>query len=274
MQKRATRGTRVFDGGGWRMDITTQERIVSGIYGDLFNAYSGKLFDESVQLFFDRHRRWGKDWGWFKGKVCLDAGCGGGRYVVALAKLEAKRVYGVDISERAVEVARKRCGERGLVNTDIQVGSVLRLPFPDETFDYVVSSGVIHHTPDPRKAFKELVRVLKRGGTIFLSVYGRGGLKWLVNDFFRFTICKIIPFHFTERAFSFFGIPANKRYNILDNLYVPHCYRFTEAEIQNWLTDAGFKNSERVKFERYDYGHPLSRLIHGEGWIQMYADKK
>ena len=76
-----------------------------------------------------------------------------------------------------------------------------------------------------------------------------------------------------EKIFKLVGVPANKRYNILDNLYVPYCYRFKEGQVRNWLSGAGFENIRRVKFERYDYEKFFSRIIHGEGWIQMYADK-
>ena len=76
-----------------------------------------------------------------------------------------------------------------------------------------------------------------------------------------------------EKFFAFIGVPANKRYNTLDNLYTPYTKRFTEKEIREWLTNAGFNNLKRVKFERYDYETLRSRLIHGEGWIQIYADK-
>ena len=250
------------------------EQKTGAIYGNLFTSYSKKQFDDSVDLFFKRHKMWGIDLTWFKDRVCLDAGCGGGRFVVALAKLGAKKVYGVDVSVDAVSVAHERCHERGLANIDIREASVCALPFADSMFDYVVSSGVIHHTPNPRRTFSELVRVLKPGGRIFLSVYGRGGLRWLTNDIFRHTICKIIPFSMMEKIFAFSGVPANKRYNILDNLYTPYTKRFTEKEIRQWLTDAGFQNLRRVKFERYDYETLRSRIIHGEGWIQMYADKR
>jgi hypothetical protein len=77
-----------------------------------------------------------------------------------------------------------------------------------------------------------------------------------------------------DKLWAMLGIPANKRYNMLDNLYVPYCFRFKEIEIRKWLTDAGFENLSRVKFERYNYEDLVSRVIHGEGWIQIYADKK
>lgn len=254
--------------------VEAYEKTTSAIYGSLFTSYDEKRFEESVALFEMRQKKWGIDLEWFKGKDCLDAGCGGGRFLIALARLGAKRVVGIDISEDGVKAARERVVQRNLQNVvTVQQASVLEIPFPDKDFDYVVSSGVIHHTPDPKKAFNELVRVLRPGGKIFLSVYGTGGLKWATNDFFRFFLKRFVPFKTTEAVFKAFGVPPNKRYNILDNLYVPYCYRYKESEIREWLTSAGFTNLRRLKFERYDYEKPMSRLIHGEGWIQFYADK-
>lgn len=255
------------------MDNSTYIDKTGLIYGNLFTNYNDKLFDESVELFFVLHKMWGMPLEWFKNKVCLDAGCGGGRFLVALAKLGAKEVQGIDISKEAVLAANQRLASRGLTAGRAQVDSVLEIPFSNHYFDYVLCSGVIHHTPNPGKGFKELVRVLKPGGKIFLSVYGKWGLKWFVNDFFRYTICRFINFVFMEKIFKFFGVSANKRYNILDNLYVPYCFRYTETEIRKWLEDAGFENIRRVKFERYDYKAIKSRIIHGCGWLQFYADK-
>lgn len=246
----------------------------SNIYGSLFTNYSNKLFEESVELFFKRHKKWGFDLNWFRDKICLDAGCGGGRFVVALAELGAKEVVGVDISQEAVKAANERFSKRNLKCARAIEASVLQIPFSDNYFDYVVCSGVIHHTPDPYRGFLELVRVLKPNGKLFLSVYGKGGLKWFFKvDIFRYSICKVISFNSMEKLFKFFRVPANKRYAILDNLYVPYCYRYKEKEIKNWLENNGFKNLKRVKFERYDYEKLFSRMIYGEGWIQFYADK-
>lgn len=244
------------------------------IYGNLFNAYTKKQFEDSVELFYTRHRLWDISLDWFSGKDCLDAGCGGGRFVIALSHLNANNVEGIDISENAIKIAKQRIQERNIKNANVQVASVLELPFKDDSFDYVISSGVIHHTHNPHKAFTEIVRVIRPGGKIFLSVYGKGGIKWMVNDLFRYSVCKIISFSIIEKLFKYIGVPANKRYNILDNLYVPYLFRYKEKEIKKWLKDAGFMNLERVKFERYNYKTLQSRIIHGEGWIQIYGDKR
>lgn len=250
-----------------------KEEVTGNLYGSLFTALSDQLFQESVDLFFQRHKRWGIDLNWFQDKICLDGGCGGGRYLVALARLGAREIIGIDISPKAVQEANERLRVREITRAKAIEASVLAIPSPDNYFDYVVCSGVIHHTSNPRQAFLELHRVLKSGGKLFLSVYGRGGLVWVLNDIFRYTICKIIPFKLMERIWTAVNIPANKRYNYLDNLYVPYCHRFTEKEIRKWLESSGYTNIRRVKFERYDYEKFWSRVKYGEGWLQFYADK-
>ena len=258
----------------WYFQPTEIEDNTKKIYDNLFSAYDEKRFQESVDLFAMRQQKWGIPLDWFKGKICLDVGCGQGRFVVALGRLGAAKVIGVDINEQGLASGRNREWAKALSNIEFLRASAGDLPFLDNYFDYVICSGVLLLMPNPKMGFDELVRVTNPGGRIFLSMYGKGGLKWLTNDIFRYTFCKIIPFSMMEKIFKLIGVPANKRYNTLDNLYTPYTHRYTEAEIRNWFSNAGFENIRRVKFERYDYEKFFSRIIHGEGWIQMYADKK
>lgn len=256
----------------WSFEPTGIEEDTRKIYDNLFTAYDEKRYEESVELFNMRQAKWGS-LDWFKGKVCLDAGCGQGRFVVALGRLGAAKAVGVDINERGLEAGRGRRMAKELSNIEFLRASVLDLPFPDATFDYVICSGVILLCPNPKEGFDELVRVTKPGGRLFLSVYGSGGVKWVIYDICRL-LGKVVPFRVTEAVFKALGFPPNKRYNLLDDIYTPYSHRFTEAEIRKWFTDAGFENLRRVKFERYDYEKWYNRIWFGEGWIQIIADKK
>lgn len=258
----------------WTFAPSDIEDETRKIYDNLFSAYDEKRFQESVELFPMRQQKWGISLDWFKGKTCLDVGCGQGRFVTALGRLGAAKVVGVDINEQGLASGRNRQWFKELNNVELLRASAGDIPFQNNTFDYVICSGVLLLMPEPQDGFKELVRVTKPGGRIFLSMYGKGGLKWAVNDFFRFFLMRFVPFRVTEAVFKAVGVPPNKRYNFLDNLYTPYTHRYTEKEIRKWFEDAGFENIRRFKFERYDYETLQSRIIHGEGWIQIMADKK
>lgn len=107
----------------------------------------------------------------FRGKKVLDAGCGNG-YVLWRYALEGARVTGIDLTETAVSISRKRFALAGLPGNFL-VGNAETLPFEDGTFDCVCSMGVLHHTPDTARAMGEVHRVLKRGGRLIVMFYHR-----------------------------------------------------------------------------------------------------
>lgn len=72
-------------------------------------------------------------------------------------------LYGIDLTERAVEHTRRRLALFEL-ESRLAIGDAEDLAFPDEAFDQVYSWGVLHHSPDTPKAIDEVWRVLKPGG--------------------------------------------------------------------------------------------------------------
>lgn len=96
------------------------------------------------------------------GRVVLDYGCGNGTTSCELLEHGARHVHGLDLSPKAIELARAR----GLANASFEVGDAHRLPWPDQTFDVVVGRAILHHLDLPR-ATSELVRVLRPGGELF-----------------------------------------------------------------------------------------------------------
>lgn len=103
------------------------------------------------------------------GRVVLDAGCGGGRYA-HLAGSHGASVIGVDLSA-AVAKAAAVCS--ALPHVLILQADLLDLPLAEAAFDFVYSIGVLHHTPDPRRAFAEIARRVKRGGRLAVWLYRR-----------------------------------------------------------------------------------------------------
>jgi ubiquinone/menaquinone biosynthesis C-methylase UbiE len=93
----------------------------------------------------------------------LDVGCGTGNYALALRGRTGCRVIGVDPSRRMLALARRNDRERAIPFVQA-MGE--RLPFADDTFDFVFSVDVIHHVGDRPAAFREAWRLLRPGGHI------------------------------------------------------------------------------------------------------------
>ena len=121
-----------------------------------------------VEVFAMRY--WGFDT--VAGKSLLDIGCGPGWLTVMYAKHGANATA-IDLTDRAVELTRTALVANG-VEAKLETANAEQLPFPDEAFDIVVSSGVLHHTPNVFRAIQEAHRVTRRGGTGLITLYRLG----------------------------------------------------------------------------------------------------
>lgn len=220
----------------------------------------------------------------FVGKIVLDLGCGKGRHILQSKKFGAKEVIGIDLSH-AVDAAFANVGR--MEGVHILQGDIFHLPLRKELFDYGYSIGVLHHTPDPRKAFLRLVEMIKPSGSVSAWVYGREGNGWIVyllNPFRRLTsalplmLTKAIAFVFAvilQTALVLLYRPANRlpwlkhhlpyssylcsicgysfRENfsiVFDHLLPEIAFYIREDEFRSWFTDA--KLSEVTITRRYN----------------------
>ena len=106
-----------------------------------------------------------------KGKFVLDVGCGNGYVLSHYAKYGAK-VFGIDITEKAIELTKERfriCDLKG----DFKLTNGNEIPYPENHFDIVCSMGVLHHIEDPIPMIKEIHRVLKVDGELILMLYNK-----------------------------------------------------------------------------------------------------
>jgi ubiquinone/menaquinone biosynthesis C-methylase UbiE len=114
-----------------------------------------------------------------RGKRVLEIGVGLGTDFVRFARAGAS-VTGVDLTERAVGLVRRRLELEGL-DADLRVADAESLPFEDGTFDRVYSWGVLHHTPETERAVREAIRVLRPGGDLCVMLYARHS--WVAYGF-------------------------------------------------------------------------------------------
>jgi SAM-dependent methyltransferase len=136
------------------------------------NSATPVLLDRFSKAFYEKGsqgRLWAPVWRAIdlRGKTVLDYGCGGGDFSHLLAQMGAK-VVGVDISARLIARARSLGSHQRNGFPCFLVGDAHRVPFPDNSFDYVLGNGALHHL-NLEQAYAEVARVLKPGGTAFFQ---------------------------------------------------------------------------------------------------------
>jgi 2-polyprenyl-3-methyl-5-hydroxy-6-metoxy-1,4-benzoquinol methylase len=107
----------------------------------------------------------------FRGKRALDAGCGSGRWTYALAHLGAD-VAAFDLTDGGLEAAHGELATNGSGPLLCQA-NIFRPPFRPASFDFVMSWGVMHHTPDTKRAFDSIAPLVMPGGMLYVMVYER-----------------------------------------------------------------------------------------------------
>ncbi|WP_017317461.1 class I SAM-dependent methyltransferase [Mastigocladopsis repens] len=102
--------------------------------------------------------------------LVLDAGTGPGRIPVLLCQMRPQwQVIAIDLAQSMLEIASQHIQQAGLLQQiRLELVDTKNLPYQDEQFDLVVSNSLVHHLPDPLPFFRELKRVLKPNGGIFI----------------------------------------------------------------------------------------------------------
>jgi ubiquinone/menaquinone biosynthesis C-methylase UbiE len=129
------------------------------------------------------------------GDRVLDIGCGSGRHTAAAYQYPGISVIGVDLNLDDVQQARNRllfhdhCGEHGGGSWLLSVADIGSLPFEDASFDLVICSEVLEHILDEKTAVTEIIRVLKTGRTLVVSVprYFPERICWTLSDAYHQT---------------------------------------------------------------------------------------
>jgi len=121
-----------------------------------------------------------------KHHVLLDAGCGLGREALRMARAHPQGlVVGLELSA-CVEEAKQHADEQRLSNLLFVQGDLMSPPFRKSTFDFILSEGVLHHTPDTEAAFRRLSRLIRPHGEFAFYVYRKKApLREFADDYVR-----------------------------------------------------------------------------------------
>jgi len=106
-----------------------------------------------------------------RGERVLDIGCGAGIDTLLAARAVGShgRVVGLDMTPAMLDRARGHIAEAGADNIELREGLMEALPFPDESFDVIVSNGVLNLSTRKSRALAEMLRVLRPGGRVALG---------------------------------------------------------------------------------------------------------
>lgn len=189
----------------------------------------------------------------------IDVGCGAGFWLDEFVRrgIREDQLLGIDLAPANVARARER-GHRA------EVGNVLEIAQPAGAFDLTFCAGVIHHTPDPSRALRELVRITKPGGRIYLAVYNKwhpyfwlvhkatAPLRWLHRRGWSRTIeAAFLAWRIAVQPISYvaFRKPLDERtaYALwMDQVLTPYAFLYSRPDVVREAQAAG---AEVVKME-------------------------
>lgn len=173
------------------------------------------------------------------GAKVLECGCGTGQLSVFLS-IANRQLLGTDMCLNSLRLGQAFKRANRLENVKFMQMNLFRPTLRPESFDLVISNGVLHHTPDPAGAFESISRLVKPGGYILIGLYHRYGR--LITDFRR------VLFRISERL-TFLdpnlrkGEPGSARWRawFMDQYKHPLESKHTIGETLGWFDRCGFE---------------------------------
>ncbi|MBD3231340.1 methyltransferase domain-containing protein [Candidatus Dependentiae bacterium] len=194
----------------------------------------------------------------------LEAGCGLGRVVKYLYDLGFKNIYGIEINKAAVDFLNKSYPELNVIN-----GNILNMTYQKESFDIVLSYGVIEHFPaGPNLPMKSIYNVLKKGGIAIITIPSFNFLRQ-IKYFFSFLDLR--KKNFIRKIFGKKLIVKNKKrfsYFIEPQIGEFFEYRFTPLQFEKICKNSGFEIIASLPIAHVDgLFHTFgTRLVEFDNW--------
>ncbi len=181
------------------------------------------------------------------GSNILEAGCGTGQMSIVLSRY-ARQIYSIDLSKGSLIEAKQFIDSNDIKSVHLFRMNIFKLFFKENTFDVIISNGVLHHTYNPKLAFSKLVRVLKPGGIIIIGLYHRYGR---IIQKIRQSLIKNFgdSFKFLDKRFRE-KISDKKKYAwFLDQYKNPSETTHTYLEVLNWFKDENIEFLSSIPFD-------------------------
>jgi 2-polyprenyl-3-methyl-5-hydroxy-6-metoxy-1,4-benzoquinol methylase len=178
------------------------------------------------------------------GARVLEVGCGTGQLSNFLGMTWGRSVIGADVCLNSLKLAQRFREQNHIVNVSFVQMNLFRPVFKAESFDVVVSNGVLHHTSNPFLGFQTIARLVKRGGFIVVGLYNK--YSRLTTDLRR-VVFRVSGDRFKlldPRLRDLRGKNANDVRGhtwFMDQYKNPHESKHTIGEVQQWFESSGFE---------------------------------
>ena len=235
-----------------------------------------------------------------KNKSMLEIGIGIGGIADYFSSKELSELVGIDLSY-AVDAAYNNFGENKFLH--IVQASAIRLPLKDNSFDYVYSQGVLHHSSDPRECFREVCKTAKEKGYFYVWLYNdvnenRNLLRssimmmekmlrpliWPMPHFLQSVV--LAPIALLYIIYENLSQMSNKEmvryswreafHSARDRFTPRYAFRYSEEEIAGWFKEAGYDNLSKISQRKIpDYlGHDfyLATAMIGQKGLNFLHD--
>jgi ubiquinone/menaquinone biosynthesis C-methylase UbiE len=162
------------------------------------------VYSKVLARFFKPHyKNVAKDVPLSKG-VLVDIGTGPGILPIEIAKRKPNlKVIGIDLSEKVIEIANKN--KKGVKNVEFRVMDGNEMEFPEESLDFIISTGSLHHWKTPIRVLNEVYRCLKKGGEAWIYDGYAGASKEDIKKNVKKILRIFPPYFFFKRAFRIHG---------------------------------------------------------------------
>jgi SAM-dependent methyltransferase len=213
----------------------------------------------------------------FKGKIVLEGGCGKGRHTTLAADWGAAEVVGIDLSA-AVETAFQVT--KDLPNAHVLQADILKLPLK-KVFDYAFSVGVLHHTPDPKKAFVSLASKVKRSGHVSAWIYGAENNEWItryvnpIRESFTSKMGQPTLYQLSKLPTLSVFLASKLLYRPLNKTAKPLANKLFYNDYLNHLGTFGWREQHNIVFDHLvaPTAFYISKTEFEDWWKQINAEK-
>jgi len=164
----------------------------------------------------------------------VDIGCGSGNLIIQIAEsFPDLNLIGIDISSEILEFAKKLALDRNLgKRIEFKIGNVEKLPFSNESIDFIISTLSLHHWVNPVKVFNEIHRVLKRDGTLLIFDFRRDSRRFFYG-ILTFATKVVVPKALKEVHEPLGSIQSSYAYNEIFQLISQT--RFQNPKVKTFL---------------------------------------